>query len=825
MHRVGSTGNTAGARRKERRLTYVLRNSRDSKHCSGVNALLLANEYGRPAEGGEISELDVDAEVLFSAGRDGTVKRWTVNGAAAAECSMTFESHVDWVNDIVLIGSDTLVSCSSDMTIKTWRAFSSEGSKGECTRTLRQHSDYVKALAAARQTNLVASGGLRCEVFVWDLEGSTVPVARAPMNDGASPMHDSGAYAGAGGMGVLGMPAGNSVHSSSAQDRSGCMGAGYSAITRTPVAFKGHKESVYALAMNDDGTVLASGGTEKAIRIWDPRTGAKQMKLKGHSDNIRCLLLDPAGRCFRMLIVMVAYSLCCLHSLATGFAYLVLRITLLGYGISGSRGVMNYVVDRLCLAVPDEGGAEQPAGTAASSAAAGSGNGPCSNGGSVAAGTTGASEQGNAGDGGNAQASTASAGAAPGTKPRPRGPLVEIMCNDQDMAGEVCLWEITNGRIKQRFGNVSLEEKEKELFEKVSVPSWFTMDTRLGSISVHLDVPQCFAAEMYAIDLCVPSATEEMKLNLGEHTLRGLFCHWLARRQQRLIAEEQQHVKERLQMSNGTAASREGSEEGSVDGKPSGREAQAVPSTMHGGGGGGGVGGGGGTGTAASSGAAAGSTTDQADGPLSGVLPAFDFPAECPPSIITEGSAEVPWRKAINELDGTEDERDIPHWCLECLLHKRFHREPSNAKCSFYLHPCDGSQLPCLSQSKLSAPKILRIQKAELTSLTESMQNPHYNFERNCAVWGLGGTGRGGCSWVSGEGSWQQWWQADDEVGEGGSRSGEEMVAMVGRKVTMGGEELVRSRCRADDILAAVDLGRRSGQIGGPSGKNKWGGY
>ncbi|GBG76787.1 hypothetical protein CBR_g23003 [Chara braunii] len=92
---------------------------------------------------------------------------------------------------------------------------------------------------------------------------------------------------------------------------------------------------------------------------------------------------------------------------------------------------MNYVVDRLCLAVPDEGGAEQPAGTAASSAAAGSGNGPCSNGGSVAAGTTGASEQGNAGDGGNAQASTASAGAAPGTKPRPRGPLVEIMCNDQ----------------------------------------------------------------------------------------------------------------------------------------------------------------------------------------------------------------------------------------------------------------------------------------------------------------------------------------------------------------------------------------------------------
>lgn len=30
-----------------------------------------------------------------------------------------------------------------------------------------------------------------------------------------------------------------------------------------PIAAKGHKESVYALAMNDSGTILVSGGTEK----------------------------------------------------------------------------------------------------------------------------------------------------------------------------------------------------------------------------------------------------------------------------------------------------------------------------------------------------------------------------------------------------------------------------------------------------------------------------------------------------------------------------------------------------------------------------------
>lgn len=32
------------------------------------------------------------------------------------------------------------------------------------------------------------------------------------------------------------------------------------------------------------------------MRVWDPRTGTKTMKLRGHTDNIRVLLLDSTGR-------------------------------------------------------------------------------------------------------------------------------------------------------------------------------------------------------------------------------------------------------------------------------------------------------------------------------------------------------------------------------------------------------------------------------------------------------------------------------------------------------------------------------------------------
>lgn len=38
------------------------------------------------------------------------------------------------------------------------------------------------------------------------------------------------------------------------------------------------------------------------------------------------------------------------------------------------------------------------------------------------------------------------------------------------------------------------------------------MDTRLGSLAVHLDTPQCFSAEMYSVDLNIPGKPEDDKV-------------------------------------------------------------------------------------------------------------------------------------------------------------------------------------------------------------------------------------------------------------------------------------------------------------------------
>ena len=53
------------------------------------------------------------------------------------------------------------------------------------------------------------------------------------------------------------------------------------------------------------------------------------------------------------------------------------------------------------------------------------------------------------------------------------------------------------------------------------------------------------------------------------------------------------------------------------------------------------------------------------------VYPPFEFSDVSPPSIITEGTHGGPWRKKMSDLDGTEDEKDFPWWCLDSVLNNR----------------------------------------------------------------------------------------------------------------------------------------------------------
>ncbi|MED6222092.1 hypothetical protein PIB30_061121 [Stylosanthes scabra] len=620
MHRVGSAGNTNNSSRprKEKRLTYVLNDSDDTRHCAGINCLAIHK-----------SAVPDGSDYLFTGSRDGRLKRWAL-AEDAATCSATFESHVDWVNDAVLVGDNTLVSCSSDTTLKTWNAFSNATS----TRTLRQHTDYVTCLAAAgKNSNIVASGGLGGEVFIWDIEAALAPVSKSNdvmVDDSSNGINGPGNSIPLTNLRTIGSSNNISMHNNHSQ--------GY-----IPIAAKGHKESVYALAMNEGGTLLVSGGTEKVVRVWDSRSGSKALKLKGHTDNIRALLLDSSGR----------YCL-------SGSSDSMIRLWDIGQQ-RWEHPILQVALhdNNIWIASTDSSVHRWPA----------EGRNPQN-----------ILQRGNSFLAGNLSFSRARV-SLEGSTPVPvyKEPTLtipgtpgivqhEVLNNKRhvltkDTSGSVKLWEITKGVVIEDYGKVSFDDKKEELFEMVSIPAWFTVDTRLGSLSVHLDTPQCFSAEMYSADLNIAGKPEDDKVNLARETLKGLLVHWLIKRKQRM----------------GSSAPANGE-------LLSGKDI-ATRSHTH--------------------------SRMEVDGSSENdamVYPPFEFSGVSPPSIITEGTQGGPWRKKITDLDGTEDEKDFPWWCLDCVLHNRLPPR-ENTKCSFYLHPCEGSSVQILTQGKLSAPRILRIHK------------------------------------------------------------------------------------------------------------------
>lgn len=143
------------------------------------------------------------------------------------------------MNDIVLAQNNTaLVSASSDLTVRVWRPLSNDT---EATQTIGQHTDYVKCLATpSASADWVASGGLDRKICLWDLSGAGKKL-EIEVSD---------------------------------EDRS-------------------EKGSVYALSVSP--SMLASGGPESIVRLWDPKSGQRITKFVGHTDNVRAILINETG--------------------------------------------------------------------------------------------------------------------------------------------------------------------------------------------------------------------------------------------------------------------------------------------------------------------------------------------------------------------------------------------------------------------------------------------------------------------------------------------------------------------------------------------------
>ena len=58
---------------------------------------------------------------------------------------------------------------------------------------------------------------------------------------------------------------------------------------------RGHQRDVVCLAFRPDGARLASGSSDRTVRVWDPATGAEERVLTGHERSLEDVAWSPDG--------------------------------------------------------------------------------------------------------------------------------------------------------------------------------------------------------------------------------------------------------------------------------------------------------------------------------------------------------------------------------------------------------------------------------------------------------------------------------------------------------------------------------------------------
>ena len=67
-------------------------------------------------------------------------------------------------------------------------------------------------------------------------------------------------------------------------------------IGTTLYEYRGHALGTFAVAWSPDGTFIASGGSDKTVRVWSTLTGETRLVYSGHTDQVNDISWSPDGK-------------------------------------------------------------------------------------------------------------------------------------------------------------------------------------------------------------------------------------------------------------------------------------------------------------------------------------------------------------------------------------------------------------------------------------------------------------------------------------------------------------------------------------------------
>ncbi|MGF1494130.1 MAG: NB-ARC domain-containing protein [Microcoleaceae cyanobacterium] len=198
------------------------------------------------------------------------------------------EEHTKQVRSVAFSRDGSLLaSGSDDQTVRLW-----DVKHAHCQKRLRQHTKAVRAVAFSPDGKTLASGSDDSKLKLWDVQTGQC-------------LRSWTAYE-PGGVLTLAFSSNGQLLASGGEDtvvklwtlHPDKMGTNRNLPLSDPEVclLEGNEGWVWAVAFSPNGKVLASGGEDNLIRLWNPETAECFQCLQGHKSWIRSLAFTPDGK-------------------------------------------------------------------------------------------------------------------------------------------------------------------------------------------------------------------------------------------------------------------------------------------------------------------------------------------------------------------------------------------------------------------------------------------------------------------------------------------------------------------------------------------------
>ena len=240
-----------------------------------------------------------DGTLLASGGSDDrTIRLWNID---TGECLQILHGHTAQVRIVRFSpNGKILASGSFDQTVRLWDVEKLKD-REESLRTLTGHTDMVLSLDFSPDGNTLITGSYDHSIRLWDVDaGQCVRTHKGHIGEIVSiSYHSSSRFLASGGydhtVRLWHTPQFASAFSSVFPSASPPTSIG---VVTESYTLLGHTGRVATVCFQPNGDLLASGGSDQTVRLWDTNTQKSIRVLTGHTDRVTVLCFHPDGNLF-----------------------------------------------------------------------------------------------------------------------------------------------------------------------------------------------------------------------------------------------------------------------------------------------------------------------------------------------------------------------------------------------------------------------------------------------------------------------------------------------------------------------------------------------